>query len=423
MQATDAWMVGALGSEELAAITPPGLVLFLLQSFGYGLLSSVTAYIAQAFGRDHANETGTIAWQGMYLGVGFGILMLPGAWIAQPVFELFNNESARVLELETIYLQITLFSLPAAFLTMSLSNFFVAVHRNRIVVVSTGVAVLANIPISYGLIHGLWGLPRLGLAGAGLGTVMAAFIEALLVFLVFLSPTYASRFGTRTLTLPKPRLLWGMMRVGLPAALQSSVDAASWGLVISWLVAQFGTAHQAACTILIRCMQLSFMPAEGVATAALTYVGNAVGARHFPMAKKYAQSAFILVALYMSLMGLAFFTFRNQIMGFFTTDPDVITIGVASMVFVGAAQFFDAMAVVYVHVLQAVGDTLWTLLVNLLLAGVVLVGGGLAVVHYFPHLGSAGLWALVALYIALLGISFWLRWLTGRWRRNHMLEA
>ena len=123
----------------------------------------------------------------------------------------------------------------------------------------------------------------------------------------------------------------------------------------------------------------------------------------------------------MTTLGLTFYLFRYDIMRTFSHDQEVIAIGVSSIIFVALFQFFDAMCVTYIHVLQAVGDTVWPLYANIVLCILVLVGGGAAIVHYWPDLGSQGIWALTGLYIALLGLSYLYRWRKGTWKKIQLL--
>ncbi|MBX2799964.1 MAG: MATE family efflux transporter [Myxococcales bacterium] len=421
MQITDTWMVASLGTDELAAITPPGLVIFVLQSFGYGLLSSSTAFVAQSLGRNKPHDCGSYAWQGIHIGVVVGFAMLSLWWVAGPLFGFFHEPGTRVWRLEVGYFQAAIFSLLPAMISVALSSFYVGVQRNRIVVVSSTCALLANVVLNYGLIFGELGMPKLGLAGAGWGTVAAASMELVVLMALFVAPATARAFGTWRV-MPRLQRQLQIFKVGIPAGIQGVLETAGWGLVLSWFVAFFGTAHQAATTVLIRCMQISFMPAEGFAMASLTLVGNAVGGGHIRLAEQRARLGFRLVATYMTTMGILFYVFRDPILRFFTEDPEVIAIGSGAMVILALFQVFDAMSVTYVHVLQGVGDNLWPLTVSVVLSAGVLIGGGLVVVYLLPELGSLGLWALIGLFALAQGVAFRTRWQRGRWAEFDLLD-
>lgn len=422
MQVTDAWMLGHLGSDALAAVTPPGLLIFTVQCFAYGLLSAITTFVSQALGRGRAAHCGQLTWQGIYLAIGMGLASLLLWPVAPHIFAQFNNASAHVEMLEIQYFQVCIFALLPALVAIAASNFFVGVQRNRFIVLASVLALTTNAVLNYGLIFGHFGLPELGFAGAAYGTVGAATVECVLLMAVFLFGRNAATYGTRNCT-PNLRMQWMLLRVGIPAAVQSAIDAASWGILLTWLVAFYGTVHQAAATVLVRCMQVSFLPSEGIAVATLTLVGNAVGAGRPKAAERAGRLGFCLIAGYMTLMGGLMYAFRFEIMEAFSSDPEVIAIGASAMIFVSLLQLFDAMNVTYAHALQGAGDTLWPSVVNVLLVTVVLAGGGVFVVRFFPELGSQAIWALTAFYVFLVGTSFRRRWAGGRWKRLNLLDG
>ena len=423
MQFTDAWLVSSLGTEALAALTPPGLVIFFMQSLGYGLLSCVTAFVSQARGRGLDEQCGNMAWQGIYLGLIASVPMIWAGFHAEHLFRLMGNESPAVMQMQVAYTDITVFSLPPNLVAVALASYFVGVRRQWIIVLSTLVGFVLNVPLSYLLIHGYEPLlvPAYGVVGAGLATVLSTIVQAVIVWVWFVAPPHARRFGTRKWA-PNWSVLPKMVRIGVPASLQALVDAVSWGVVVAWLVACFGTAHQAVATVLIRCMQLGFMPAEGIATASLTMVGDAMGARDVPLAERRTKLALWVTGSYMGALGLALLIYRAEIFRAFSNDPEVIAIGSAAMILVAAAQIFDAVGLVYVHVLQAVGDNVWPMVANIA-AAMALAGGGVLLLELWPASGSIGVWSLVGLYIVVLAVAFHSRWAGGAWKSGGDLLA
>ena len=112
----------------------------------------------------------------------------------------------------------------------------------------------------------------------------------------------------------------------------------------------------------------------------------------------------------------------EPILDFFSDDPEVILIGAGAMVFVSLFQFFDAMNISYLNALQGAGDNLWPSLANGVLCVVVLLGGGLVVVHFYPEAGSRGIWAVTGLYILGQGLAFRGRWMGGKWKSIDLFE-
>ena len=93
---------------------------------------------------------------------------------------------------------------------------------------------------------------------------------------------------------PWPHLgdLRRVLQFGLPSGAQAALETATWGIGLSALIANFGTAHQAAATVLVLCMQVSFLLGEGLGVASLSMTGDAVGAGRFDLAQSRARRGF-----------------------------------------------------------------------------------------------------------------------------------
>lgn len=417
MQITDAWMLGQLGSTELAAVTTPSMIIFVVVSFGYGLLAAVTTTASHSYGNKNYVRCGQLAWLGILIASVAGLVSLL-LWPLGPALILLPGGEPVLASYESQYFQVSLIALTPVLVTNAIANFFFAVRRTGIVLAAACVGMGLNILFSYALIFGKLGMPECGIRGAAWGTVIASAIQCLLILAFFLWRTEA-RYQSRHL----PNSLSGIRKVlaiGLPAGSQAAVDVLSWGVLLSILVRSFGEADLAAAAVLMRCMLITFLPAEGIATIVVTLVGSSLGRGRPVHASTYVRTAFRIIATYMTACGVLFYLFRRPLMEAFSDSPEVIAIGMSSMLFVTVAQFFDAMNITYLHALQGGGDTRWPWLTNLFLSGTILLGGGLLVRLVMPDAGSTAIWSLVLVYVAAQGICFWLRWNTGRWRTTDL---
>ena len=422
MQFTDAWMAGRLGSTELAAMTPAGLLVSLLSIFGIEALTGVTAAVSQAVGKGKPAVAAMATWQGVYCGAIFGLLCLilyPSAYQAFNL--LIRNQSHELLTLETQYFRISLLGLAPLMVATALGNFFTGIGRTRTVMLASLIGVAANGFFSYALAFGFAGITAMGFAGLAWGTLAATVLQGLILFVCYLAPAPLRRiYRTHVADFSKKRA-WRLIRTGLPAGLHGSVDYLAWGVVLTWLISFFGEAHLGAQTIMVRCITLSFLPADGLASALTTLVGQATGARDYLLARRYARAGFLLIATWMGTIGLIYVCFGGWIVRLFTDDPAVIAAGSTAILWVAAFQFFDAMNVTYTNALQGAGDTAWPGAVNLTLSLVILFGGGLAVVTFLPGTASSGVWAVATFYIFCQGMIFYLRWRTRAWQNPALL--
>lgn len=412
MQFCDTAMVAPLGSNALAAVLPAGLIYFVPFAFWMGVLSSVGTFIAQSLGRNEKSECGHYAWQGIFFAAAAGLSML-GFWPLAPlIFEMFGH-AKEVRELEIVFFQICLFGALPGLIGMVFSNFFVSIQRPAILAWYAVGSTLLNIFLNYGFIYGKMGFPEMGVAGSALGTVLSITAQTLGLAIHFY---LAKEFGTRRARFEFAALK-RILRIGLPSGFEIGFDILSWGVALVWMVGLFGTAHLAATTIIVRYMHLSFMPALALASAMAAMVGKAIGENRKADADQIVKVGLGATVVFMALMGVIFFLFRETFLGWFTADPEIIRIGSGILLLVAIFQIFDACMIIYSHALRAAGDTLWQATVMISTCLIIFFGGGMCMVTFFPELTSIGPWLTGTVYIfTVSGLLGW-RWWTGRWRK------
>ena len=414
MQATDAWIVGKLGSRSLAAITLPSMGIFVIVSFAYSFLGIVTALVGQSHGAGDKKSCGHFAWIGIYSSLAMGIVAIL-LWPLGSVFEMFaGSQHGSLGNLESRYFKISLLALPGVLVTNAIANFYIGTKRPGPVLLCSIIGLILNFTITYGLVLGIGPFPDYGFDGAAWGTVLATMFECFILFIHFVWAKSNKSLNTRK----APKSLEGIRRLwssGLPAGIQGAVDILSWGVLVGALISYYGEEALAAGTILMRCMQLTFMPAEGVATIVLTLVANSVGKGAHERAHAHVRTCFKINSIFMLSAGIILYVFRYPIVSMFTDQPEVISIACGGMLFVSLSQWFDSMNITYLHALQGTGDTKWTSIANVLLSVLVLGFGGAIAVSFFREKGSLVIWALALLYITCQGILFWIRWRSGAW--------
>lgn len=412
MQFIDAWMLGTLGTTELAAIATSGLLILFLVSFGTGFMSSIITTVSQECGRNQFLEGRRFAWQGVYASFILGLPMLALYPVADDIFLLYGHEPPLQL-LEAAYFKVSLYSIFPQLVSVALSYYFIGIHQTHYAMVGSILGMILNAFFSYSLIFGAFGWSQMGFVGAAWGTVAASCVQAIFLLVIFKTRPSHARSDRTALSISHCTQLF---RIGMPAAVHAAIDIFSWAVVLIYLIQLFGEAHQAAAAVLIRCLQVSFLPADGFASVMMSSVGQSLGANRITHAEHQTRLAFRAVATYMISMGVVFYIAREPIMHLFTNDPIVLEIGIHAMIFVSLIQLFDAMNITYTNALYAAGDTLWPSIINGSLCLIVFAGGGFYFAYYQSHLESYGIWLVATMYIGAQGIFFYLRWKSGRWR-------
>jgi MATE family multidrug resistance protein len=415
MRFADEVMVARLGSEALAAAGVASLWIFVLQAFFMGVVTIVSTFVAQSFGKGAFRECASYAWQGIYMSVVMGGLALV-LWPLSPVLvDLLPHEEA-VKRLELQYFQVSIAAYFFMAWTFALQSFFTAVSHPRIPMYAGVFCNFVNILLNYLLIFGHGGLPRLEIRGAALATVLSIALNAVILLGFFLHRRFHSEFGTRTSWRFDRTKLLDMFRVGWPNGATLFLDVFNWGIFTSIFVASSGTVALAAHAIAMNFLHVSFMPALGLNQGISNVVGQWIGRGDIARAKARTYTAIKMAASYMIFMGALMAVFgRELITLFFSREPEVVRFGHVLLCFAAAFQAFDAVNIICFGSLKGAGDTRWTALMMFVMNYGFFMPLGAALVYLFD-LGALGAWIAATVYIILLsGVVLW-RWRSERWR-------
>lgn len=416
MSFVDFAFVSQLGSEAQAAVGNGAVLVWTFFSLGMGLASVVSTFAAQALGQGKPRDGAAYLWQAIYLSGGFALVGLALIPLMPRIFHALGHP-AQVVELESVYTRILLLSAGPTIAAAAISNYFNGIHRPAVTMVSMIAANLFNVLADYVLIFGHWGFPALGVAGAGLATLIALTGRLAWLLLAMSRPAFRREFDPFGYWRYGASPMRGLVRLGLPVGLQWVADVGTWALFANWLIGKFGTVDLAATHITWKLLELSWMPAIGIGVGINAVVGKAIGQGDPELASRRARLGARLTIAYMGLMGAVFAIFRYPLIDAFTDDPAVLSLGVNLMLLAAAFQVFDAMSIAYGSALRGAGDTKWpAVILASYCYGIVILGGWIWTVLWEAS-GSYGPWIMCTVYAILLSFTLRYRWVRGGWRR------
>ena len=405
-------MVGRLGTFQMAAVGLAGILTWTMISFFGGFLTCVNTFVAQHYGADQPKIVAVVAWQGLYLAVGSYLLLLLISRRIPYFFDLMKP-SVEVQQLGIIYAQIRFYGGLGTFISFALSGFLLGVGDTRTPMWIEILANLINIVFDYLLIFGNFGFPRLEVAGAAISTVISGGIAACIYLLIFLSRKTDLRFQVRTHFKPQLSQIRRLLRTGLPMGVQGMLDVGNF-TIFSAMIGRMGNAELAANTAAITLLHTSFMPLIGISLAATTLVGQYIGSGQFHYARKSGYTAIKIGLAYASLMAIIFFTMPNKLLALLTDDPNVVKLGSRILFLAALFQLSDGCGICSSGALKGAGDTLFTMIVGISYGWLLF----LPLAYWLGQIyGVSGAWIGATIYIILLGMTYFLRFLSNRWEK------
>jgi putative MATE family efflux protein len=220
-----------------------------------------------------------------------------------------------------------------------------------------------NIVLGPCLIFGIGPFPRLGVAGAALATNIGRGTGALIAFGRLLRPGSRIDIGARHLRMD-PALIARLARLAWSAAAQFLIGMGSWMALIR-ILAMFGSSVLAGYTIGMRIIMFALLPAAGLANAAATMVGQALGARKPHRAEHAVRIAGTYNMLVLSVIGALLAIFASAIAHVFTGDPTVAPWAITALRVVAIGFPFYAWGMVISQSFNGAGDTNTPTLLNI----------------------------------------------------------
>ncbi len=422
MQFVDRFMVSRLGTDALAAILPAGFVSFLPSGFAIGTLTGLNTFVSQSLGRGNKKDCSNYFWQTIYMGFAYFLVVVAIMWPAAPwIFKMMGQPPA-VADMEVIYLRIMLYAHILAIVNWSSSQFFMGIHRPIITMGASLCGQVVNVAANYVLIFGKLGFPAMGIAGAGWGTFIGIAVGAGVNIAVFLSGGINRNFKSRRSLGVDFGKMYDLLKVGLPAGFGLMVNVAFWGMILFGLVGRFGREALAATSAVLSYTSLSIMPIVGVGTALTAAVGKTIGDGKKTLATKQTRVCLRVALVYMGLVGLCFFVFRNALMAFWSSNDKVIKAGADILICAAIYQVFHAARIIYSGSLRGAGDTVWLAVVSAAGAALILGLGGWLVVKLVPSLEYMGPWIAAAVSIAAVGLANRWRFKSNRWMQIDLFK-
>lgn len=338
----DTVMSGHVSTEDLAAVSLGSSIFITVYITLLGLVTALNPILAQQHGAGETLKIGSTARQGLWFGllVGlFGMLLMLAIqpWLRQ-ILQLPPSVQDKIM----LFITGTALAMPAAMVHRALHAVASSLNRPRPIMLMSLAALALNIPLNYILIHGLYGMPRMGGAGCGWATAAAFWFNCLALLCYLAKNRYFAPYGLlRQFCWPDWKIQRSIIRLGTPIALSFFVEISLFSF-IALLVARLGTLVVASHQAVLNFSSIIYMVPQSISVALSVCVGHCVGAKKFRDARLVSGVGLMLGLACALCTMLLVLVFRRQIMQIYSSDPQLITMGASLLVFAAVYQLTDA---------------------------------------------------------------------------------
>lgn len=397
-------MVGRLGADSLAAAGFSGGIFFVFLLFGIGILAPTAALFAQSHGREAHDEGGELLRHSVFATLLISFLLSSALWLTKPLMD-FMGQTTEVVFLSHTFMPYLIVSLLPALLYQAYKQFTDGIGKTSVAMYIMLVCIFVNLIGNYVLINGKWGLPAMGLEGAGLATLISRCLMAVLMMsYIHYHPEFKKYFAQRWRRALEQGKIRKIFRLGIPNGLTYIFEVGAFtfsSVMMGWLGAVPLAAHQIALNL----ASISFLVTVGIGIAGSIRVGFEIGQNRKEEARFAGNVAIALGALFMLVSAFVVFGFREHLAQIYTSDAKVLAYAAGLLAVAAAFQFFDGVQAVAVGVLRGLQDTKWPSILAFIAYWIV----GLPIGYFLAfHLkwGGQGIWW--GLFIGLMLIAIFL---------------
>jgi len=418
----DTAMVGRIddATYALAAMGIGVLATWALISFFSSLATGIHVVVARKYGEEDYISCGVTLNNSLLIAVIIGtIVAMVGVFFSYPIAHLFATDET-VGNYASEYLYYRFMGIPFFLISVSFRGFFFGISKTKIFMFSGVITNLLNIIFNYIFIYGEFGFPKMGLAGAGLGSTLATMFDGLFYIVIIMLPSYRKRFqNLKHLSLNK-NIISAILKISLPVSFQNIFILIGFLSFVS-ITGIIGTLEQAATQAIISTLFISFLPCFGFGIAVQTLVGNNLGAKKFLLAKIYGFETAKVATIYTIILGFIFIIIPQYVLLIITNDQTIIDTAIPSLRVAGFAQIFYGVGVVLANGLQAAGRSFYVMKSEVITNLVIFVPLAYFLGVYL-ELGLTWAWMALPVYIILYSLVIYLKFNSVDWHTKIPLE-
>ncbi len=378
-----------------------------------------TILIAQYIGANNREKAKQLYTLSFVVNIVFGLFVTSIVlFFYNPIFQWLNYPDVILREAKTYIIWIG----SGLILNSIMVTYSAFLKANGFMKECMYIAVISNI-INVGgnalLIFGFLGIPKLGIVGVSIASNVSKLVAVILLIIV-----YKRRVGVK-ITLKEIRpfpfeQLRKILGIGVPSA-GESLSFAFVTIMVQKFINKFGAkVIQARVTINLLSF-ISWIFAAAISATTQVIVGYLMGARDIEGTDKRFKSSLRISMLCSFCGSLVLFFACRPICGLFISDPHTLDICQKIMFIEIFLEQGRAVNLCAVRSLQATGDTKFPIIIGIIDAWIVAVGGGY-ILGVVLDMGILGVWTAMACDEIFRGILFSIRWKRGKWRKLTLVE-
>lgn len=406
--------MGRVGETELAASGIAALIYITITMIPYGLSVGFQILIARRAGENNPQAIGKVFNNNLMFLMGVSVLLYLFLQFAIPYLLKPMFSSPEVYAAGMTYLKYRTPEIFFAVFAFTLLGFYTSIGDNRIITWSALLMLVVNVFFNYNLVFGEMGFPKMGIAGAGLASLISSTAACGLNFFYLYFSKYRKQFGLFKFKNFEWESVTSGLKLSGPIVLQHLLSTGTW-VIFFLMIEKMGEQSLAASNVAKEVYMILGVTTWGIANATNSLVSNLLGQnRHnelFDLLKKV-----VIVALAFSVGFFIFIQIYPQVfIRIFTNDDAIVQLAMNPVRITGACLLMMAVASVLFRAVTGTGATKYSLLLELIVLVVYMIY--IIIIIQVLHVNLTIAWTSELVYWLVLAWLCWAYLKSGRWKK------
>lgn len=414
----DSLMVSSVGEVAVSGISLVDSVNILLIQLFSALATGGAVICSQYLGKRENEKAGQAAKQLIYFSVIFAaVLGVVAIIFNRSLLRLiFGQVEEKVMDNAVTYFWLSALSYPFLALYNAGAALFRSMNKSRITLYISLMINVINVAGNALLIYGF----QMGVAGAATATLVARAAGSIVIFSLLCKPSPMIYIDHPFQYRPVGDMLKNILKIGIPTGTENSLFQLG-KLLLSSLVATFGTAAISANAISGTLASFSNIPGAAIGLGLVTVVGQCMGARETKQASQYVKKLLLVTYILMNTLNVAIFFGAEWMAGLYHLSAEATQTATELLrSFALAAVIFWPPSFTIPNGLRAAGDAKFTMKVSVISMFVFRVGLSY-ILAYTTNLGVMSVWLGMYADWIVRGLFYTVRFLRGKWKNIRLV--
>lgn len=358
----DSMFVAQLNEDALTAVSLAFPIQNLMIAVAAGTGVGINALLSKSLGEKKYETANRIAVNGILLGVLSSLVFALAGILGSRAFFEIQTKDTQIIEYGVEYMSIITIASIGIFLQITFERLMQSTGKTFFNMITQGTGAIINIILDPILIFGWFGLPKMGVTGAALATVIGQIIAAMMG-IFFNQKCNKEIHVTFKGFKPCKHTIGEIYKIGVPSIIMQSIGSlTTFGM--NNILLMFSSTAATVFGVYFKLQSFIFMPVFGLTNGMIPIVAFNYGARN---KKRIYQTIKLSVAIAVAIMlvGLAVFQlFPATLLGLFEASEHMLSIGVPALRTISLSFIFAGFCIVISSVFQALGNGVYSLVMS-----------------------------------------------------------